>query len=59
MPKITVKEQSAPQPAASQEEKTVLTDSKGRHITFASWTRWKNHASSSRLVLLTLLTTPT
>ncbi|KLQ00669.1 hypothetical protein [Enterobacter roggenkampii] len=33
MPKITVKEQSAPQPAASQEEKTVLTDSKGRHIT--------------------------
>lgn len=33
MPKITVKEQSAPQPAASQEEKTVFTDSKGRHIT--------------------------
>lgn len=33
MPKITVKEQSAAQPAVSQEEKTVLTDSKGRHIT--------------------------
>lgn len=33
MPKITVKEQSAAQPASSQEEKTVLTDSKGRHIT--------------------------
>lgn len=33
MPKITVKEQSAPQPATSQEEKTVLTDSKGRNIT--------------------------
>lgn len=33
MPKITVKEQPAAQPAASQEEKTVLTDSKGRNIT--------------------------
>ena len=33
MSKITVKEQSAAQPAASQEDKTVLTDSKGRNIT--------------------------
>ena len=33
MPKITVKEQPAAQPEASQEEKTVLTDSKGRNIT--------------------------
>ena len=33
MSKITVKEQPVAQPAASQEEKTVLTDSKGRHIT--------------------------
>lgn len=33
MPNITVKEQSAAQSAVSQEEKTVLTDSKGRHIT--------------------------
>ncbi|WP_370976611.1 hypothetical protein [Enterobacter roggenkampii] len=33
MSKITVKEQSAAQPATSQEEKTVLTDSKGRNIT--------------------------